>query len=114
MHTYCQQKHGLGNIKAIESLQECKAFLNWQADGCSGHKSQHQIMRTACNHATILAQFHGFIYNNFKWEDSVHAHHVRRAAAERAHALAKDTHGRTVNQQNATLSANQMPCADGQ
>lgn len=32
MQTYCQQKHGLGTVRPIESLQEYEAFLEWKAE----------------------------------------------------------------------------------
>lgn len=108
MQTYCEQKHGLGNVKAITGQQEYEAFLSWQATGCSKHMRQDQTLRTTRNHAAVLAKFHGYIPNTFKWGDSQYACNLMYEVAERAHALANDTDGKTVNQQNATLSRDQL------
>ena len=65
-------------------------------------------MRTTRSHAATLARFHGYISDNFKWEDSSYARNVMSEVAERKLMLATDTDGKTVNQQNAILGPDQL------
>lgn len=105
----CMQRYcGLGNVKAITSQQEYEAFLSWQAARCNEHNRQDQTLRTTRNFAAILAQFHGYVPITFKWGDSQYACNLMYEVAERARALTSDTDGKTVNQQNATLSRDQL------
>lgn len=61
-------------------------------------------MRTTRDHAATLARFHGHISDKFKWGDSSYARNLISKVAETKLLVTSDTDGKTVNQQNATLS----------
>lgn len=65
-------------------------------------------MKTTRNHAATLARFHGCISDNFKWEDSSYARNLMSKVAETKLLITSNTDGKTVNQQNATLSPDNL------